>query len=246
MSQIALITGAGRTTGLGLEVCRQLAAKGFSVIVTARNGDDAQRNTDLLLQKHPESTLYPLKLDVTEANDIDQAASWVKERLGRLDVLVNNAAVFGTSTEEVASADLAQSQQILEVNFYGAWRMCQAFLPLLRQSPSGRIVNVTSGSGSFGDMKYGLNSGVRINTSYSISKTALNALTVRLAKEERRRGFGVLINAVCPGWVATRPGDAERGARPVEEGAAGIVWAATLPKDGPTGQLFRDGNPLPW
>ena len=135
-----------------------------------------------------------------------------------------NADINGTVMETIAT------------NLLGPWRLCQAFLPLLRKSQAGRIVNVSSESGSLAEMGAG-------PPAYQVTKAALNALTRTLAGE--LRGEHILVNAVCPGWVATDMGGS--GApRSVSEGAAGIVWAATLPDDGPTGGFFRDGKPLPW
>jgi NAD(P)-dependent dehydrogenase (short-subunit alcohol dehydrogenase family) len=131
----------------------------------------------------------------------------------------------------------------METNLFGAWRTTQALLPLLRRSRRGRIVNVSSGAGSHGDPRFGLAAGPGM-TSYAVSKAALNALTVKLALELGEDG--ILVNAVCPGLTATAPGMEAMGARPVAEGAASVVWAATLPANGPTGGLFRDGRALPW
>lgn len=117
-------------------------------------------------------------------------------------------------------------------------------MPLLRRSSHGRIVNVSSGAGSHGDTQFGLTTNRGAVASYGISKAALNALTTKLAAE--LDGTGILVNAVCPGLTATAPGMEAMGARPIPEGAASVVWAATLPDDGPTGGFFRDGNPLPW
>ena len=130
----------------------------------------------------------------------------------------------------------ARDATTVATNLLGPWRVCQAFLPLLRKSRAGRIVNVSSESGSLAQMGVG-------PPAYQVTKAALNALTRTLAAE--LNGSRILVNAVCPGWVATDMGGA--GApRSVEEGAAGIVWAATLPQNGPTGGFFRDGKPLPW
>ncbi|MFM9882838.1 MAG: SDR family NAD(P)-dependent oxidoreductase [Burkholderiales bacterium] len=120
----------------------------------------------------------------------------------------------------------------------------QTFLPLLRASGHARIVNVSSGAGSHGDAAFGLTTGNGMGVSYAVSKTALSALTARLAVEERPHH--VLVNAVCPGFTTTFDGAEQMGARPVAEGAASVVWAAPLADDGPTGAFFRDSKPLPW
>jgi NAD(P)-dependent dehydrogenase (short-subunit alcohol dehydrogenase family) len=126
-------------------------------------------------------------------------------------------------------------QEALDTNLLGAWRTVQACLPLLRESAHGRIVNVSSGAGSLTDMRGGA-------PAYRVSKAALNALTRILATELREDG--ILVNSVCPGWVATDMGGP--GGRPVEEGAASVLWAVLLPDDGPTGGFFRDGRRVDW
>lgn len=126
-------------------------------------------------------------------------------------------------------------QEAIDTNTLGPWRMCKAFVPLLRCSQHGRIINVSSGAGSIASMD-------NSTPAYSVSKAALNAFTRSLAAELKREG--ILVNAVCPGWVATDMGGS--GGRPVEDGAASVVWAAMLPDDGPTGGFFRDGKPVPW
>jgi NAD(P)-dependent dehydrogenase (short-subunit alcohol dehydrogenase family) len=144
-------------------------------------------------------------------------------------------AVHYDTWQRAESADLRVAAEALEVNVLGAWRTTQALLPLLRRSGHGRIVNVSSGAGSISQMGVG-------PPAYQVSKAALNALTRTLAAE--LRPAGILVNAVCPGWVATDMGGP--GGRPVADGAAGIVWAATLPDDGPAGGFFRDRRPVPW
>jgi NAD(P)-dependent dehydrogenase (short-subunit alcohol dehydrogenase family) len=126
-------------------------------------------------------------------------------------------------------------REALETNTLGPWRLAIAFADLLRASPHGRLVNVSSGAGSLQGMGDG-------HPAYSISKAALNALTLMLADALRRDG--VLVNAVCPGWVATDMGGT--GGRPVSDGGASVVWAVTLPDDGPTGGFFRDGRRIDW
>ncbi|WP_119729201.1 SDR family oxidoreductase [Thermomonospora amylolytica] len=225
---IALVTGANR--GIGREVCRQLAALGHTVLLTARS-QEAAAAAAAELGPH----VRPLRLDVTRADDVARAAEEVAERHGRLDALVNNAAITYDTWQRAATADLDVVRRAAETNLYGPWRLTQALLPLLRRSEHPRVVNVSSEAASLTGMGGG-------TPAYTASKTALNALTRMLAAE--LRPDGILVNAICPGWVATDMGGP--GGRPVADGAAGIVWAATLPDDGPTGGFFRDGRPLPW
>lgn len=226
---IALVTGANR--GLGRETARQLLAAGHTVLVAARQQAAAVETAAELGER-----AYPLRLDVTSADDIAAAAEQVRERFGHLDVLVNNAAIHYDTWQHVASADLTVVREAAETNVYGPWQLTQALLPLLRAGGHQRIVNVSSGAGSLTEMTSGS------TPAYSITKAALNALTRMLAAD--LRADGILVNAVCPGWVATDMGGP--GGRPVSEGAAGIVWAATLPDGGPTGGFFRDRKPIAW
>jgi NAD(P)-dependent dehydrogenase (short-subunit alcohol dehydrogenase family) len=213
----ALVTGANR--GLGLETVRQLKARGYTVLAGAR--DPASVPDDL----------QAVHLDVTDQNTIAS----LRRNVGELDVLVNNAAIHYDAWQSALTADLDVVREALETNTLGAWRTAMAFAPLLAASPHGRLVNVSSGAGALTGMRDGA-------PAYSLSKAALNALTLMLADALRRDR--VLVNAVCPGWVATDMGGP--GGRPVGDGAAGIVWAATLPDDGPTGGFFRDRRPIPW
>ncbi|KUJ70910.1 short-chain dehydrogenase [Streptomyces albus subsp. albus] len=228
---VALVTGASR--GIGREVCRGLAERGHTVLLTARSLDAAREAATALAGAG--GGVHPLGLDVTEERDVRAAATWVAERYGRLDVLVNNAAITYDTGQRAVTADLDAVREAAETNLYGPWRMVRAFAPLLRAARHPRIVNVSSEAGSLTNMGGG-------TPAYTASKTALNALTRMLAAE--LRADRVLVNAVCPGWVATEMGGP--GGRPVADGAAGVVWAATLPDSGPTGGFFRDGRPLPW
>ena len=231
-ARIALVTGANR--GIGFEVCRQLAGRGFVVLLAGR---DAAKAEAAARELKASGTVEPLLLDVTDATIIEKAAQAVASRFGHLDVLVNNAGINYDTWETAENADIdVTAQETIATNLLGPWRVCKAFLPLLRESRRARIVNVSSESGSLAHMGAG-------PPAYQVTKAALNALTRTLAGE--LRGSGILVNAVCPGWVATDMGGA--GApRSVADGAAGIVWAATLPGSGPTGGFFRDGKPLPW
>jgi len=216
----ALVTGANR--GIGLEVARQLAERGFSVLAGAR---DPSRMPAL------DGDVHAVRLDVTDQGTVGA----LRREVGELDVLVNNAAIHYDTWESVLTADLDVVREALETNTLGAWRVAMAFAPLLAASSHGRLVNVSSGGGALTGMRDGA-------PAYSVSKAALNALTLMLADALRRDR--VLVNAVCPGWVATDMGGP--GGRSVHDGAAGIVWAATLPDDGLTGGFFRDGRPIDW
>ena len=229
---IALVTGANR--GIGFEVCRQLARRGFVVLLTARDDGKARTAAGKLAKA---GKVEPLLLDVANPQSIQLAAAEVKKRYGYLNVLINNAGINYDTWETAETADIDRTvRETITTNLLGPWRMCQAFLPLLRESGAGRIVNVSSESGSLANMGAG-------PPAYQVTKAGLNALTRTLAGE--LRGVRILVNAVCPGWVATDMGGA--GApRSVSDGAEGIVWAATLPDNGPTGGFFRDGKPLPW
>lgn len=239
---IALITGVSRREGLGYETARQLAVQGYQVIITAR---DYQKVAILAEGRQREKlNVVPMALDVSNAESIAQCVQAVTERFGRLDVLINNAGVMTDLTSTTATADLQMVWSSFDSNLLGPWRVTQAFLPLLRKSGQPRIVNVTSGMGTYDDPVFGFNHFPGVLSTYALTKLAFNALTVKAAKELKDER--ILVNAVCPGFTATYEGLKEQGARPVQDGAKSIVWAATLPADGPTGGLFRDGAPLPW
>jgi NAD(P)-dependent dehydrogenase (short-subunit alcohol dehydrogenase family) len=223
---VAVVTGANR--GIGLEVCRQLADRGYEVVLGARDPDKGARAA-------AELGVNSCHLDVADDESVSAAAGWVEDRLGRCDVLINNAAILYDTWARASGADLHEVRSALETNLLGAWRTTLAFLPMLRRSPHPRIVNVSSESGSLAGMSAG-------TPAYSVSKAALNALTRVLSAE--LRADHILVNAICPGWTATDMGG--RGGRSVHDGAASVSWAAMLPDDGPTGGFFRDGRRLPW
>ncbi len=232
--RIALVTGGNR--GIGFETCRQLAQVGMTVLLTARDSTKGMSSTKRLMEEGLDVVF--LHLDVSNNNNINSVAEEVEQRFGRLDVLVNNAAILYDSWQSAVNADLEIVNQALKTNLYGPWHMCKVFIPLMRKNGYGRIVNVSSGAGSL----YAMGGGA---PAYGISKAALNALTRKLASE--LLGTGILVNAVDPGWVATDMGGS--GGRPMQDGARGIVWAATLPSDKKgslTGGFFYDGKPEPW
>ncbi|WP_433262844.1 SDR family oxidoreductase [Actinosynnema sp. CS-041913] len=223
---VAVVTGGNR--GIGLEVCRQLRELGYDVVLTARDAGKAERAAARIGVGHH-------RLDVTDDESAAALAGHLAERYGRLDVLVNNAAIHYDSWQRASGADLAVVREAMETNLYGPWRTVLALLPLMRRGRHGRIVNVSSEAGSLAAMDGG-------TPAYGTSKAALNALTRMLASE--LRDDRILVNAICPGWVATDMGGA--GGRPVEHGAASVVWGVTLPDDGPTGGFFRDGQRVRW
>jgi NAD(P)-dependent dehydrogenase (short-subunit alcohol dehydrogenase family) len=179
--------------------------------------------------------VLPCQLDVTDPAGLAELARRLDEELGRVDVLVNNAAVHYDTGQRATTADLSVVREALETNTLGAWQVSLALLALLRRSPHPRLVMVSSEGGSLSSMGGG-------TPAYSVSKAALNALTRALAAD--LRPDRVLVNAVCPGWTATDMGG--HGGRPVADGAASVLWAADLPDNGPTGTFTRDGRPLPW
>ncbi len=224
VKRVALVTGANR--GIGLEVCRQLARRGARVFLGARDYDKGEAEARRL-----GGDVSAVALDV----DDPDAPSRLAAAIGPVDVLINNAGVHYDTWETALSADWRIVRAAFETNLFGAWRMAQAFAPEMRARGWGRIVNVSSGAGSLASMGAG-------TPAYATSKAALNALTRVLAGE--LAGTGVLVNAVCPGWVATDMGGA--GGRPVADGAASVLWAVDLPDGGPTGGFFRDGQPVAW
>jgi NAD(P)-dependent dehydrogenase (short-subunit alcohol dehydrogenase family) len=231
IKKIALVTGANR--GIGFETCRQLSQLNLTVLLTARDTTKGEVSTKQLTDKGLDVIYY--QLDVSNKNNIKSIFDKIEQQFGCLDILINNAAILYDIDQSAINANLQQVSKALETNLYGPWLMCQAFIPLMVKNGYGRIVNVSSGAGSLHYMEGG-------TPAYGISKAALNALTKKLASE--LRGTGILVNSVDPGWVATDMGG--HGGRQVKDGAKGIVWAATLPDNGPSGGFFYDGKPEPW
>jgi NAD(P)-dependent dehydrogenase (short-subunit alcohol dehydrogenase family) len=220
--KVALISGASR--GLGLETGKQLLAAGWGAAFGMRAPQPAPVKS---------SEAVTVRLDVDDADSCRRAVAETVSRFGRLDALVNNAGIDYDVDQRALEPDFARVERILRTNLLGAWRLAVAAAPELMKT-KGVIVNVSSGAGAMTRMSGG-------TPAYSVSKAALNALTVKLAAE--LKPHGVRVNAVCPGWVNTEMG---KGGRPVPDGAKGIVWAAMLPANGPTGCFFRDGRPIDW
>ena len=196
---------------------------GFTVLAGARNPGEVVADENLI----------PLRLDVRDPDSVGAAIAGIEANPGSLDVLVNNAGVYGDPTG-AADYDLEEAHEVLETNIFGPWRLIQASLPLLRSSASPRIVNVSSGAGQLAEMDGG-------HTAYRLSKSALNALTRTLAVDEPK----ISVNSICPGWVRTDMGGS-RAPRSVEEGADTAVWLATMADDVPSGGFFRNREPIPW
>lgn len=230
-ARIAVVTGANR--GIGREVAAQLIAADWIVAVGARDIEAAKAAAASM--DGGSGQAVPVVLDVSSQESVNAAIAWAGERFERVDALVNNAAIMYDTWANGVDTDLDDVHEAMETNLYGAWRMAQAFLPMLRRSEHGRIVNVSSEGGSISHMGGG-------TPAYSTSKAALNALTRVLAAE--LRSDRILVNAVCPGWTATDMGGG--GGRPIADGARSVTWAVLLPDNGPTGGFFRDGHPLPW
>ncbi len=222
-SPAILVTGANR--GIGLEVARQLAARGAVVWTAARDQARAEAAA-----REAGGDARPLVLDVSNRASVEAAA----RQVSALDVLVNNAAVLLDADEPVLDLDEELFRQTFETNVLGPLRVAQAFAPLLGKSRAARIVNVSSGGGQLGDPSAWA-------PAYCISKTALNGVTVQLAQAMPRAA----VNAVCPGWVRTDMGGAG-ATRSVAEGADSIVWLALDAPQNLTGKFLRDRKPIPW
>jgi NAD(P)-dependent dehydrogenase (short-subunit alcohol dehydrogenase family) len=227
--RVALVSGGNR--GIGREVARQLAERGLTVVIGSRDLGQGEAVAEEL-----GNGVVATQLDVTDEESVRSAISFVEREFGRLDVLVNNAAIADGWSGTAADADFDRVKEVLETNLFGAWRLAKAALPLMRRNGYGRIVNVSSGMGQLSDMG-GHSPG------YRVSKTGLNALTRMLTAE--LQGENILVNSVCPGWVRTDMGG-KNARRSVEQGADTPVWLATLPDGGPTGGFFRDREPIPW
>ena len=228
--RVALVTGANR--GLGFEVARQLGERGMTVLLGARDMDKGLHAARQLA--HLPGEMIAVQLDITRQDQVDTLARWITITYGRLDVLVNNAGGYYHPRTNPVEVDIAPAREAMDTHLFGTWRVCSAMSPLMHRHGYGRIVNVSSGYGAT------TTSGANC-PAYRVSKAALNSYTRTLASE--LEGSGILVNAVCPGWVATDMGGP--GGRPVSAGAAGIVWAACL-TESLTGGFYRDGQRIAW
>lgn len=234
--RVALVTGANR--GMGLEIVRQLSRLGLIAVLAARDLEKGKVAAAALAAEELDVPI--VALDVTDADSIRAAVAEVRGLFGRIDVLVNNAAILkeGLLPEDTSVLDVSGDlvNQTFLTNTVGPLRMIQATVPGMRERGYGRIVNLSSGAGQLAEMGSGF-------PAYRLSKSALNALTRTTAAE--LGAHEIKINSVCPGWVRTDMGG-PHATRTVEHGAETAVWLATLPEDGPTGGFFRDMKPIPW
>jgi len=246
---VALVTGANQ--GIGLQIAKDLVGHRFTVLIGSRN---FERGEAAAKEVGPDARA--LQLDVTDRASIAAAAERIRKEFGRLDVLINNAAIsntsklLGTSVQEYAkltrpsNVSLDEVRAVWETNVFGALAVTQAMLPLLREAPTARIVNVSSGVGSLtrnSDPAFPYRS--IFGPGYAASKTALNAMTLAMAIE--LESTGIKVNAACPGYTKTNLNN-YTGTRTVEEGAREPVRLALLDANGPTGTFSNEGGPLPW
>lgn len=229
MQKTAVITGANR--GLGLGVAQALAAQGYQVFMLGRNPEQIAQSANQVPQA------IGIVVDVANTEQVKATAKQISQRINHLDILINNAGVIlERDNPNLTTADPEIMLATFNINTVGALRMTQAFMPLLEKSSAPRIVNVSSGMGGLSEMGAGY-------PAYRLSKTALNALTTFTVADVNNPKLKV--NSVCPGWVRTDMGGSQAD-RSIEEAIPGILWAAQLPEDGPTGGFFRDGQRLDW
>jgi NAD(P)-dependent dehydrogenase (short-subunit alcohol dehydrogenase family) len=215
-------------------VCRQLARQGLRVVLTGRNARRAETAAAELREEGLD--VIHAVMDVADIRSVKACADDVADRVGGVDVLVNNAAILIAENDDLLDTPEDAFVQTFETNVWGVLAACQSFVPAMVARRYGRVVNVSSAAGQLSAMR-------SYAPAYSISKAALNALTVQLAASVA--GTGVLVNSVDPGWVRTDMGGSS-APRSVEQGADSIVWAATLPPGGPTGRFFSERRPIDW
>jgi NAD(P)-dependent dehydrogenase (short-subunit alcohol dehydrogenase family) len=239
--RVALVTGANK--GIGFAIAKGLGRLGFAVLVGARDPARGEAATDALRGDGIDARL--VGLDITADADIAAAAEWIDREFGVLDVLVNNAAVkLEWHPSPPSEASMSLVRETFKTNVFGTMATIQAMLPLLRRSPAGRIVNMSSGLGSLGlATTDGTAYQAKPMLSYNVAKAAVNSLTVQFANE--LRGTPIKVNAADPGYTNTDM-TLGSGSRSADEAATVAVRLATLPDDGPTGGFFDQAGPLPW
>jgi NAD(P)-dependent dehydrogenase (short-subunit alcohol dehydrogenase family) len=230
--QVALVTGGNR--GIGYELVKQLALKGFKVILASRDPDLGHEAAQKL--KELDLDVSCVVIDVTNQESILQAATRVNELYGRLDVLINNAGVYLEENKKLVAMDPSILEKTMATNFFGVYHVIRSFIPLMEKQGYGRIINVSSEYGAMSDMSY---PGVG---AYKLSKFVLNGLTRLVAAEING---DIKINAVDPGWVSSDMGGPSAPRTP-KQAAESILWLATVGSEGPNGGFFRDGQQIEW
>jgi NAD(P)-dependent dehydrogenase (short-subunit alcohol dehydrogenase family) len=230
--QVALVTGGNR--GIGYELVRQLALKGFKVILASRDPEMGHKAVQKLLDSNLDVSF--VEMDVDNQESIRQAAITINEKYGRLDVLINNAGVYLDKNETILNMEPSILEGTMATNFFGAYHVIRSFIQLMEKQGYGRIINVSSEYGAMSDMSY---PGVG---AYKLSKFALNGLTRLVAAEING---DIKINAVDPGWVSSDMGGPSAPRTP-KQAAHSILWLATIGPEGPNGGFFRDGKQIDW
>lgn len=229
VQKIAIVTGANR--GIGKEIARELATRGCKVVLTARDPVKGEQVARDFLAAGLDVVFH--RLDVTSEESMRSFADFMQKQFGTLDILINNAALSGGSNS--LDIPLKEFRSIFETNFYGPFILSRMLVPLLKNSESGRIINISSGMGSLTRMGGGY-------AAYRVSKTALNSITAVMAAD--LSGTRIKVNTMCPGWVRTDMGG-PGASRSVEQGAETAVWLA-LDKNIPSGKFFRDKKIIDW
>lgn len=238
--RLALVTGANR--GLGFAISQGLAEYGITVILGARDSEKGAQACNRLKRKGLD--VHFEMLDVVNEKSIQNAVSRIESRFGRLDILVNNAGIMIDSEESVLNVSWHTIEKTLQTNVMGPLRLCRRSIPLMRAGGYGRIVNLASSLGSLTEMADPDSTVAAVRTpAYRLSKTALNCMTILIAREVR--DDNILVNSACPGWVRTELGGKAAPLTP-RQGADTPVWLATLPDDGPTGGFFKERELIPW
>lgn len=230
--KVALVTGGNR--GIGYQLVKQLAQKGFKVILASRDPEMGYEAVQKLKESNLDISF--VVMDVANQESIHQAAITVNERYGRLDVLINNAGVYLEENKRLVVTDPSILEKTMATNFFGVYHMIRSFIPLMEKQGYGRIINVSSEYGAISEMSY---PGVG---AYKLSKFALNGLTQLVAAEING---DIKINAVDPGWVSSDMGGPSAPRTP-KQAAESILWLATVGSEGPNGGFFRDGKQIDW
>lgn len=229
MTPIVFVTGGNR--GIGLEIVRGYAKAGCKVLLGCRDEEAGEQ----VKQDIVGADIQIIEMDLSSEQAVTDNITRAAAVFGRIDVLVNNAGVMDDANWQ--DLDLAKLKRSMQVHVNGPFALCQQVLPGMIERGYGRIVNVSSGYGSFAE-------GMEGPLAYAVSKAALNAMTLKLANETKEHA-NIKVNAMCPGWVHTRMGGRDAPRSP-EKGAETAIWLGQLDEDGPSGQFFRDKKQIDW